>query len=147
MNHKELDEIFQNIESTGLLEGISGENKKLAMALCLNAQAEFNKTNQQEAQFMRVSIPLARRAFAESKAFNRNQFVNYGEARRPEYMFFNARFKKHSDDLQEEADNVADVAGKIRKEIDENFKDRMGAEIIFHGFGRLVDGTIFMAYN
>ncbi len=147
MNNQQLDEILNAWEKTSLLEGIDGEEQKLALALCLNAQANFNKTSH-DGEFNRISIPLARRVFGESKAFRRNQFVNYGESKRPEYMFFSAGVDLDKErSLQEEADFVAELAAKVQAEIDTTFADKMGTEVIFHGFGRLVDGSVFMAYN
>ena len=149
MNHKELDEILSAWEETKLLEGIDDEEQKLSLALCLNAQNNFNKTTH-DGEFNRISIPLTRRVFGESKAFKRNTFINYGESKRPEYMFFGATIdldKKGVFSLEDEADDVAKLAEEIQKELDTAFADKMGVEVIFHGFGKLVDGTVFMAYN
>lgn len=147
MNHKELDEILSAWEETKLLEGIDDEEQRLSLALCLNAQNNFNKTTH-DGEFNRISIPLTRRVFGESKAFKRNTFVNYAESKRPEYMFFGAQINLDGQfSLEDEAEKVAELAENIQKELDTAFADKMGIEVIFHGFGKLVDGTVFMAYN
>lgn len=143
MTHDQLQKIISNWDQTNLIENF--ENKE-PIALCLQAQLGFNETTQVRDDFFRkISLPLVVRTFQESKAFKNNYFGNYFESARPEYMFLKTKVKQVADD--EAAEEVARIASGVAKEIDEAFFDRRGAEIIFHGFGTMVDGTIFMAFN
>jgi len=145
MTHAELEKIISNWAETGLTETFE---EKEPISLCLQSQFEFNETPQAgEAKFKRLSIPLVVRVFSESKAFKNNYFCNYFESKRPEYIFFRASLDETFSSLEEEAEAVTNLAADMTKEIDEAFFDRREAEVIFHGFGTLIDGTIFMAFN
>lgn len=144
MTHEKLKQIISNWEQTNLIEGFE---EKEPIALCLQSQLEFNETTQVQNDFFRkISLPLVIRAFSESKAFKNNYFTNYFESPRPEYMFLRAKVNEEVAD-EGAPEEVARLATEIAKEIDEAFADRKNAEIIFQGFGTLVDGTIFMAFN
>jgi len=145
MTHEELTTIISNWEKTNLIENF--EDKE-PIALCLQSQLGFNKTTN-DGYFNRLSIPLVVRVFSESKAFRNNTFTNFFESKRPEYLFFGTTADEQQSgfSLEEEAKQVSEIAFEIRRELDEAFRDKRDTEIVFHGFGRLVDGTIFMAYN
>jgi inactivated superfamily I helicase len=124
------------------------------ISLCLQTQMKYNENNKElSPAFRRISIPLVIRAFRESKAYKRNQFVNYfeeckSEECKPQVAMFKTKFKAVENvDLQKEANLAASLASEIAKEIDSLFSDVMNEEITFHGLGCLNDGTMTLLFN
>lgn len=150
MNQKELEKIVSNWQETNLIENFED---KVSIALCLQSQLQFNENSknreltEDEVTFNAISIPLVVRVFSESKAFNRNRFVNYFESKRPEYLFLSTSIEDMPEDVNERAEFLAKLSKDVAEEIDEYFSDKFHSEITFQGFGRMVDGTLFLAYN
>ena len=139
-------DIISKWEKTGLLEGC---HNKDGLALCLQAQIQFNE-RELDPQFKRISIPVLVRMFSLSEAMRRNHFVTYFEdVAWPNVLTFKTRFApaEPHNDLQEEADYVAELCQKWSKELDKHFSDMKDREVIFRGIGRLDDGTVLMYYS
>lgn len=125
------------------------------IALCLDAQRRFNETHKFEPQFMRMNIPLVIRAFRESTAYKRNQFVNFDEKRdletRQIYTFKTKWNPPPIDDgfhrLDAERDYLEQLTPEFVKEFDALFMDTMNQEIVFHGIGCLKDGTLTLMFS
>jgi hypothetical protein len=147
--NKNLDEIVERWESTGLTQG---SDSKRNLALCLQAQLQYNEQNDEDLTplFKRTSIPLLRRMH-EGECFKRNRFTNYFETEgHSKYkFFFKTKFTPPTtQNLDEEAEYVAELAKNLTKELNEAFKDKMNSEIIFEGFGLMFDPhTIVMCYS
>jgi hypothetical protein len=150
LNQSNLICLVDRWTDTGLTERFED---KTNISLCLQSQLKYNESNNIDATFKLISIPLLIRIFSESKAFKRNQFVNYLEDAKPsQIVTFGIKLdkietKKDESKLDKYAEKTASIAQYIMKELDEAFADVNNQEIIFHHFGILKDGTITMAFN
>lgn len=149
MTFTEIEEVVNNWRSFDFDQLFED---RIPISLCLQAQVKYNESKNFEPQFMRLSVPLLIRAFAESKAFKRNNFINYNEDYGEDYDPQLAVFKvKHKvfvpNNLDEEAEYCAVLAHDIAKELDALFEDVMNEDIIFYGLGCLKDGAITISFN
>jgi hypothetical protein len=145
MNFTEIEEVVNNWRIFDLDQLFED---RIPISLCLQAQVKYNESNNFEPQFMRLSIPLVIRAFAESKAFKRNHFINYDEHDKPQLAILKVKHKAFiPNNLDEEAEYAAKLAVQILKEIDALFEDVMNEDIVFHGLGCLKDGAITILFS
>jgi hypothetical protein len=145
MKFTEIEKVLDNWSSFDLKQLFED---RIPISLCLQAQVNYNESKNFEPQFMRLSVPLVIRAFAESKAFKRNHFINYNEDNKPQFAILKVKHKAFvPKDLDEEAEYCAVLASKIVKEIDALFEDVMNEDIVFHGLGCLNDGAITISFS
>lgn len=142
----DLNQIKENWEKTGLLEPYQGD-EALSLATCLESQRKMNETLD-DIEFKRVSLPLVRRIYSESKAVERNHFINYFEntVYHNNYIFKN-KFPKIDGSLEEQTEATAALASKMAKEIDVLFADQRNSKISFNGFDIMEDNSIVMYFN
>ena len=145
------NDVYARWEKTGLLEGVRDQH---GLAACLEVQRVFNETHEMPPQFLRLTIPIIRRLFGESKAVQRNHFTSYfEEAAWPQLMTFRTKYNPpkpsagNYDVLQAEADYCGILTRKLAAEIDEAFRDKRDMEVIYRGLGLLDDGTVVMYYS
>lgn len=142
-----LERIAERWKSTGLTKGVEDAHN---LALCLQAQMNFNESTDAEARWRRVSIPVVRRLHA-AECFMRNRFTNYFELdEHKAVLFFKTKFNPpnvSTYSLEAEAEYTAKLCEDLSKELNEIFLDKREAEIIFHGIGLLDEKTIAMYYS
>ncbi len=145
-----IQEIVSKWEGTKLLEGVySKEN----MAMCLEAQRQFNETHEQPEDFKRCSIPVVFRTFCSK---GRNHFVNhfdeqtqvFGHMLKTKFVLpcrFDQDGNKRSTD--DEAEYVAKTSVELKEEIKKLFKDRFENQIGFHGFSCNESGNLTLFWS
>lgn len=123
----------------------------ISISLCLDAQRRFNEEHQFEPKFMRMNVPLVIRVFRESRAYKKNNFVNYDEGIKPEIHMFKTKWNPpHVEGtglIDLERDYLEQLTPEITKEFDALFNDMSNESITFHGFGCLKDGTLTLAFS
>lgn len=137
----------RNWVQTGLLNGINEGYKQSAMISCLNKQLDFNE-EYEDPTFMRCSIPLVRRVFAESN----HVFISESNSEFCNYLFFKTPWSpptnssRSLNNLEEETKYLTSLSESLLNEINETFKDLRATEINFQGFG-MSESKIFMLYT
>lgn len=136
----------RNWVETGILNGIDEGYKQSAMISCLNKQLDFNEEHE-DPTFMRCSIPLVRRVFAESN----HVFISESNSEFCNYLFFKTPWNppvetgRNLSCLESQSKYLADLSESLLQEINEAFKDLRTTEINFQGFG-MSENKIFMLY-
>jgi hypothetical protein len=145
MTFTEIEEVVENWKGFDLDQLFED---RIPISLCLQAQVRYNESKNFEPQFMRISVPLLIRAFAESKAFKRNNFINYNEDDKPQFAILKIKHKTFvPNNIDEEAAYTAKFAGQMAKELDALFEDVMNEDIVFHGLGCMKDGAITISFS
>lgn len=145
--------LMERWEQTGLLKGIETPDRKFAMATCLQTQVDINKNEGFSPFWKRVSIPVVRRVLANTRNLFSNRDFD-GIAEGANFHFFKAKFDNdltaqqdgRGNNLQREAEYVAEFSEKILNEINDLFRDEPSREFNFRGFVATKDGDFIMYY-
>ena len=135
-------ELLERWESTGLLRGIESQDRKFAVASCMQAQMNMNNSYAKDninPQWVRISIPTVRRVFTNTRnLFVNEDFDNLNE-HKANYQILKTKFGNNVEtvrpqDLAFEADAVAKFSEEVVLELNEMFRDIPKKQLTFYGF-------------